>query len=242
MTPAARPGPGISVVIPARNEEGNLKAAVQTVLDALEGVTADYEILIVDDGSADGTGALADRLAAELSRLRVVHNTPGLGFAGAYRRGVELATKPFVALIPGDNEIQPVSVRAIFEAVGTADVVVPVTDNQRDRPWLRRTLSKTFTAMVNGLFGFRLRYFQGPCVYPADLVRRLPTSTAGFAFLTEMLVRALSTGRRAVEVPMLIQPRQFGASSAVSLYNVVSALFTLAVLVRDVRIRKRPLG
>ncbi|PYN81537.1 MAG: hypothetical protein DMD96_09780 [Candidatus Rokuibacteriota bacterium] len=237
-----RPGPGITVVIPARNEEGNLKGTVQTVVDALEGIIADYEIVVVNDGSSDGTGALADRLAAEMPCVLALHNAPSRGFAAAYRRGAAVATKSFVALIPGDNEIQPVSVRAIFEAVGTADIVVPVTDNQHDRPWLRRTLSRIFTTVVNRLFGFDLRYFQGPCIYPTDLVRQLPTSTAGFVFLTEMLVRALSTGRRAVQVPMLIQPRQFGSSSAVSLYNVVSALFTLAVLVRDVKVRRRPLG
>jgi glycosyltransferase involved in cell wall biosynthesis len=234
--------PGITVVIPARNEEGNLKGTIQTVVDSLEGITTDYEIVVVNDGSSDGTGALADRLASEHPSVVAVHHPASRGFAEAYRHGMAMATKPFVALIPGDNEIQPVSVRAIFEAVGTADVVVPVTDNQRDRPWLRRTLSRIFTGMVNGLFGFNLSYFQGPCVYPTDLVRQLPTSTTGFVFLTEMLVRALATGRGAVQVPMLVQPRQFGSSSAVSFYNVVSAIFTLGVLVRDVKIRRRPLG
>jgi glycosyltransferase involved in cell wall biosynthesis len=233
--------PGISVVVPARNEEGNLKATVQTVIEALTDVTRDWEIIVVDDGSSDGTGVLADRLAAETPGVRVLHNAPALGFAGAYRRGAQAASKPFVALIPGDNEIQPMSVRAIFEAVGTADLVVPVTANQHDRPWLRRTLSRTFTGLVNAVFGFRLTYYQGPTVYPADLLQRLPTSTRGYVFLTEMLVRALCTGRRAVQVPMHIQQRQYGSSRAVSLYNIASALFTVAVLVWDVKLRRRPL-
>ena len=234
--------PGITVVVPARNEEGNLKATVQTVMEALADVSRDWEIVIVDDGSSDGTGVLADRLAAELPNLRVLRNTPGRGFAGAYRRGALDARKAVVALIPGDNEIQPMSVRAIFEAVGTADIVVPVTVNQHDRPWLRRTLSRAFTGLVNTLFGFRLMYYQAPTVYPADLLRTLPTSTGAFVFLTEMLVRALSTGRSYVQVPMHVQPREYGASSAVSLYNVVAALYTLGVLVRDVKLRRRPLG
>jgi glycosyltransferase involved in cell wall biosynthesis len=228
--------------VPARNEEGNLKAAVHTVMEALADVTADWEIVIVDDGSTDGTGALADRLASELPNVRALHNAPALGFAGAYRRGAGVASKAYVALVPGDNEIQPMSIRGMLEAVGTADIVVPVTVNQHERPWLRRALSRSFTMLVNTLFGLRMTYFQGPTVYPAELLRRLPTSTRGFVFLTEMLVRALSTGRRAVEVPMYIQPRQYGASSAVSLYNVVSALFTLAILVRDIKLRRRPLG
>lgn len=231
----------LSVVIPARNEDGNLKGCVQTVLGALDGLSDDCEILIVDDGSTDETGALADRLAVEIPEVRVVHNLRSVGFAGAYRRGLELATKEYVALIPGDNEIQPASMRVIFEAVGTADIVVPYTANQEDRPWLRRVLSRSFTGTINTLFGLRLRYFQGPAVYPAALARRIPTTTRGFVFLAEMLIRALAAGHGAVQVPMYIQPRQFGASSAVSVNNVVAALKTVGRLLWEVRVRRRPL-
>jgi glycosyltransferase involved in cell wall biosynthesis len=238
MSGAGRPS--VSVVIPARNEEGNLKPCLEVVVAALDDAFAEWEIIIVDDGSTDGTGALAERLASESDRLRVVR-LDGRGFAAAYRRGLALATCEYVALIPGDNEIQPLSVRAIFEAVGTADVIVPFTANQADRPWLRRTLSRAFTTTVNTLFGFRLRYYQGPCVYPVELVRRLPVTTTGFAFLAEMLVRALTSGCRGVEVPMHIQPRASGRSKAVSLHNVVTALRTLVVLVWDVKVRRAPL-
>lgn len=231
---------GLSIVVPARNEEGNLKPCVETVLSALDGVTDDWEIIIVNDGSTDGTGALAERLAAEIPGVRAVHNAPALGFARAYRHGAGLASKPYVALIPGDNEIQPASMRAIFEAVGTADIVVPVTVNQESRPWVRRTLSRTFTGTVNLLFGFGLSYYQGPCIYPAGVLRSLPVTTWGFVFLTEMLVRALAAGHRAVQVPMYIQRRGYGASSAVSVRNVLTALKTLGRLVWDVKIRRRP--
>ena len=234
--------PGLSIVIPARNEEGNLKPCVETVLGALDGVTDDYEIIIVNDGSTDGTGALAERLAAELRGVRAVHNARGLGFARAYRHGAGLATKPYVGLIPGDNEIQPASMRAIFEAVGDADIVVPFTANQEIRPWLRRVLSRTFTRTVNFLFGFDLRYYQGPCVYPAGVLRTLPVTTWGYAFLTEMLVRALASGQRRVEVPMFIQVRRFGVSRAVTVRNVLAALKTVSRLFWDVKVRRRPLG
>jgi len=231
----------LSIVVPARNEEGNLKECVQTVLGAIDGLFTEYEIVIVDDGSTDGTGALADRLASEIPAVRVVHNPVGTGFAQAYRRGLELASKEYVGLIPGDNEIQPVSMRAIFQAVGTAPIVAPFTANQAERPWLRRVLSRTFTGTVNTLFGLRLRYFQGPSVYPTALAHRIPTTTRGYAFLAEMLIRALATGHRAVEVPMYIQPRQFGASRAVTARNVVTSLKTVALVLWDVRVRRRPL-
>ncbi len=195
----------------------------------------------MNDGSTDGTAALAERLATEVGGMRVVHHHQSEGFAASYRDGANLATKDYVALIPGDNEIQPMSVRAAFEAIGTADVVVPVTVNQEDRPWLRRTLSLGFTATANTLFGLDFRYFQGPTIYPTSLLQRLPTTTRGFVFLAEMLVRAVTSGHTAVQVPMYIQARRFGSSRAVSLQNFVTALKTLAVLFWDVRVRRRPL-
>jgi glycosyltransferase involved in cell wall biosynthesis len=235
-------GVAISVVVPARNEAGNLAPCVDTILAALDGLTDRYEVIIVDDGSTDATGEVAERLAATRPGVRAVHNRPARGFARAYRDGAALATHDYVALVPGDDEIEPVSVRAMFEAVGTADVVVPVTANQERRPWLRRALSRTFTGMVNGLFGYGLGYYQGPCIYPAAVLRSIPVTTDGFVFLTEMLVRALAAGLRPVAVPMYIRPRQFGASSAVSARNVRTALTTLARLLWDVRVRRRPLG
>ena len=215
---------------------------MQTVVAILADLFSDYEVIVVDDGSTDGTGTLADKLAFEIPGIRVLHHTTGQGFSASYRHGVALATKDHVALIPGDNEIQTVSMRAIFEAVGRADIVVPFTANQEIRPWLRRVLSRTFTLIVNILFGHRFRYYQGPSIYPADVLRALPATSRGFVFLTEMLVRALACGHGAVQVPMYIQPRQFGASSAVSLYNIVTALRSLAVLVWDIKIRRKPLG
>lgn len=230
----------VSVVIPARNEEGNLKPCVEVVSAVLDDLFPEWEIIIVDDGSTDETGQLADCLASEHERVKALHLAGG-GFAEAYRRGAQIATGQYVALIPGDNEIQALSVRAIFEAVGTADLVVPVTANQYDRPWLRRTLSRSFTGMVNTLFGHGFRYYQGPTVYPAELLRRLPVTTRGFAFLCEMLVRALGAGYRAVEVPMYLQPRAAGTSKAVSFYNIATSLRTLGVLAWDIKVRRCPL-
>lgn len=240
MTAPALPFPSVSVVVPARNEEGNLESCLDVLVAALEKRFDRWEIIIVDDGSTDRTGTLADRLASEIHGVRAVH-TGGRGFAAAYRHGLELARGRYVGLIPGDNEVTAESVGAIFDAVETADVVIPFTANQHARPWLRRALSRTFTTAVNVLFGHRLHYYQGPCVYPTELVRRLPVTTTGFAFLAEMLVRALGAGYRGVEVPMQIQPRAAGTSTAVSWHNVVTALRTVAVLVWDVKVRRKPL-
>ena len=81
----------VSVLVPAYNEEQNLEGAVRDIVAAAGAVLEDYEILLVDDGSTDRTGALADRLALELPKVRVIHQERNLGTAAGYARAVEEA-------------------------------------------------------------------------------------------------------------------------------------------------------
>jgi glycosyltransferase involved in cell wall biosynthesis len=226
----------LSVVITAYNERENLAATVEVVLRSLEGLFASYEIIIVNDCSSDGTAEVADRLSAMYPAVRVLHQTVNRGFAGSYRHGVEEARMTYVGLVTGDNEMCPESIREIFSAVGDADVVVPYQANQEDRPWIRRTLSRLFTWTVNLALGLRLRYFQGPCVYPTPLAQQVKITTHGFVCLTEMLVRTLKAGHSFIEVPMHIQPRRYGQSSALSVRNVVTAAGTIARLFVELRL------
>lgn len=226
----------LSVVITAYNERESLEATVEVVLNALKSLFDEYEVVIVDDGSTDGTAEVADGVATKYPAIRVLHHAPNRGFAASYRHGVAEARMTHVGLVTGDNEMRPESVRAIFAAVGTADVVVPYQANQQDRPWIRRTLSRLFTSSVNLLFGLRLRYFQGPCVYPTALAQALPMSTQGFAFLTEMLLRTVKAGYSYAEIPMHILPRRYGRSSALSVRNVAAAATIVVRLFFELRV------
>jgi glycosyltransferase involved in cell wall biosynthesis len=226
----------LSVIITAYNERATLEATVDVVLSSLESLFDEYELIIVDDCSTDGTAEVADRVAAKYPAIRVLHHAPNRGFAASYRHGVMEARMTYVGLVTGDNEMRPESVRAIFAAVGTADVVVPYQANQQDRPWVRRTVSRLFTWSVNRSFGLRLRYFQGPCVYPTALAQGLPMSTIGFAFLTEMLLRTLQAGYSYTEIPMFIHPRRHGRSSALSFRNAATAAAIVARLFVELRL------
>ena len=228
----------ISVVITAYNERESLEATIEVVLGSLENLFDEYEVIIVDDCSSDGTAEVADGLAARYPAIRVLHQAPNRGFAVSYRHGVAEARMTHVGLVTGDNEMRPESVREIFAAVGTADVVVPYQANQQDRPWVRRTLSRLFTWSVNHLFGLRLRYFQGPCVYPTPLAQGLPMSTQGFALLTEMLLRSVKAGYSYAEIPMHIQPRRYGRSSALSFRNAATAAAVVARLYIELRLSR----
>jgi dolichol-phosphate mannosyltransferase len=226
----------LSVVVPAYNERDNLEAAVRDTLHALR-TFDDYEVIIVDDGSRDGTAEVADRLAATLDKVSVVHHSPNQGFSASYQTGLKHARMAYFTFVPGDHEVALESVEGIFNAVGQADIVVPYHGTPWNRTWHRRVLTWICTTQVNLLFGHHLKYFQGPAVYPTALARALPITTGGFFFATEMLINALGMGYSWIEVPLTHHERTYGQSKAVKPSNIVNAQLTIVRLWWNVRVR-----
>jgi len=227
----------VSIFVPAYNEAAHLEGAVADIASAAQAALDDYEILLVDDGSTDGTGPLADRLAQQRPKLRVIHQATNQGIAAGYARALEVARFEYFGFLPGDREIEPTAIKNILAAVGTAEIVAPYHGNPQARQAYRRVLTLVSTTLVNRLFGLRLRYFQGPCVYPTALARTLPKTAGGFYFLTQMLVHALCAGHTYVEVPLIHQDRAHGRSKAVSWRNIVRALRTIVTTWWAIRVR-----
>jgi dolichol-phosphate mannosyltransferase len=228
----------VSLFVPAYNEARGLQNAINDIASAAAAVLADYEILLVDDGSTDGTGELADRLARENPKIRVIHQPRNLGIAAGYERALDEAKLDFFGFLPGDAEISVTSIENILGAVGRADIVVPYHSNSRARQLHRRLLTYASTLLVNRLFGLQMRYFQGPCVYPTPLARALPKTAGGFYFLTEMLVHAVRGGHSYVHVGLIHVERTHGRSKAVSVRNVLRALKAIAALAWSIHVKR----
>jgi len=221
-------GSRVSVFLPAFNEVDNLERSVADIVWAADQVLSEYEILIIDDGSTDGTGPLADRLGRENPRIRAIHQPRNMGIAAAYERALDEARLDYFSFLAADGEIARESVRDILGSVGRADIVAPYHQNPRARQLHRRFLTWASTALVNVMFGQRMHYYQGPCIYPVSLARALPKSAGGFYFLTQMLIHALHAGYSYVEVGLTHVDRTHGRSKAVSAKNILKALRTIA--------------
>ncbi len=229
----------ISVIVPALNEERNLEPTVQQVLAAVDGSVDDFEIVIIDDGSADGTGAVAENLARANARVRVVHNPRNMGLGYSYACGYRAATMERLVYVPGDNTWPTQSLKELFRNLGEADIVTSYATNPEVRVRGRRWVSSAYTALLNLLFSRRLAYFNGLTIYPVAFLRTDPATTLGFGFQAEVLLRALAAGFSYVEVPLLIDERAAGKSKAVTLRNILSVAATVVRLFYELRIRGR---
>ena len=230
----------ISVVIPAYNEEKNLEATTGFLLERLEknGIL-DFEILIFDDNSTDATGKIADELAKKYSQIKVIHNPKNMNLGFNITKGFQLATKEYAGFTPGDNETEPETLDNIFKNLGKADIIIPYIQNPEVRPWGRRFLSKTYVMIINTAFGLNLKYYNGICFFKTAIVKKVPVSTYGFAYMTEILVKLLKSGASFIEVPGINRTRERGATKAFRIKNIVSVFKTFIHLFYEVQILRR---
>lgn len=234
---------GISVVVTALNEEGNIAAAVESITGAFAGQSDDYEIVLINDGSRDRTGEIVEKLARANSKIRVFHNEENRGQAYSLFRGYQLAQKDYVTVFPGDNDISASYLRDFLREMGSARVLMTYMANIEKRGWGRRFLSQIFVASFNVLFGLRLRNYNGAPLYRREDIQSMRVvSDRGMTLLAECLVRILKSGATYKEIPVDFVGRKAGQSRAVSLRNLTECLSVLCVLVRDIYFCKKPLG
>lgn len=211
----------ISVIILSLNEAGNIKNVVSLVLKSLQEENInDYELILVDSGSTDGTEKIIEELALANIHIKAVHDLPRGGLGRSFKTGVALASKDYVGWFPGDNETMPETMTNIFKKIGRFDIIIPYTVNTLVRSRYRRVLSLTYTTLFNIIFSLHLNYFNGPCFFRRQLLNNVTMSTDGPAYMAEILVQLVQKNLPYVEVPMYIKPRDYGKASVLKWKNV----------------------
>ena len=236
----------ITAIMSALNEEGNLAAALDDALRAFERLSIDGEIILFDDGSTDGTGAVAARYVAKHPNIRLVrHDTP-CGIGGCFWEGVHLADSEIIVWIPGDGENDCYDIFRYLPLMEHVDIVVPFIYNREVRSRGRQLLSKVYKGIINVSFGLLLNYMNGTVMYRRSILLDLELKNHGFFYQTELLIKTIRRGYLYAEVPQALGIRVGGKSKAVSLrslYAVVKGyLGTMAAFhvfdARDVELAK----
>jgi len=149
----------ISVIVMAFNERDYLEIVVREIASVLHGLKRAYEIIIVDDGSSDGTEKIADRLAEELPMVRAIHHATNQGLGAAYRTGFVQAQGDLVTFFPADGQFPATIMQQFVPLITNADMVLGYLPN-RHSSLLAKVLSKVEKIIYRVLFG-PLPKFQG---------------------------------------------------------------------------------
>jgi len=215
---------GLSVVLPAYNEEAVIAQTVQHCEAVLGKIAPDYEILVVDDGSRDQTGAICDALAARNPRVRVMHNATNRGYGGALIAGFGAATKELTFFMDADGQFDIADLVALLPLREQGYRAILGYRKRRQDAFLRLVNAWGWKLLVSALFGLRVRDVDCAFkVYDTALVRALDVRAVGAMVNTEMLVKLNRLGVPYVEVPVHHLPRQHGKATGANLRVIVHA-------------------
>jgi glycosyltransferase involved in cell wall biosynthesis len=207
----------LSYFFPAHDEEANLEGLVDEALAMLPSLADTFEIIAVDDGSRDGTPALADSLAARHPGVvRAVHHPTNLGYGAALRSGFAAARYELIAFTDGDRQFKVADIgrlTARMAAADAPDAVVGFRIKRADPP-LRIAYARAYRLANRLLFGLRVTDVDCACkLFRREALEGIHVESDGAFFSAELLNKLRAAGRSVVEVGIPHYPRTAGSAT-----------------------------
>jgi len=203
--------PKVSVLMPAYNEHSNIRRALEDVSSTLDEIGVSYEIIVIDDGSTDGTGKEVLNYAKVNERVRLVSNGVNQGKGAALKRGTIASKGDFIILMDSDCEISPKDLRLYISALERYEIAIGskwVAGSRVDAPIMRKILSRCFYLLARLLVGIKVSDTQaGLKAFRRGVLRRIVEAqlVKRYAFDVELLAIASLLKARIVELPVSIE-------------------------------------
>jgi len=225
----------ISVFFPCYNEQENVGWTVEKALEALEKLNADFEVIIVDDGSSDGTRQIADEIAGRDKRVKVMHHQHNLGYGAALQSGFKAATKELVFYTDGDGQFDINEMLPLLALMDQYDIVSCYRLNRQDS-LIRKINGWCWTRLVCLMFGLKIRDIDCAFkLYKREIFDKIELSSTGALIDAEILARAAREGYRITQKGVRHYPRTAGEQSGASLRVVLRAFKELFKLQSRIR-------
>lgn len=225
----------ISVFFPCYNEQENVSRTVNRAVEVLSQTGADFEIIVVDDGSSDSTGRVADQTAERHNNVRVVHHPTNLGYGAALQSGFKAAAKELVFYTDGDGQFDIGELPALLPLMKQYDVVSCYRVNRRDNI-LRKINGWAWTKLVGLLFGLKIKDIDCAFkLYKREIFDKINLVSTGALIDTEVLARAVRLGYRITQRGVHHYPRTAGRQTGANVRVILRAFKELFRLYRQIR-------
>ena len=205
--------PGLSVFFPAYNDAGTIASLALVAHMTARELTDDYEVIVVEDGSPDHTGALLDEMAKSFAWLKVVHHEKNRGYGGALRTGFETASRDLVFYTDGDAQYDPAEMAVLWEAFNENVDLVNGYKISRSDPLHRIVIGRIYHHTVKLLFGLQVRDVD--CDFRLmrrSIFDRVMLEKNSGVICLEMMKKIQDAGFRIAEVPVHHYHRAYGRS------------------------------
>jgi glycosyltransferase involved in cell wall biosynthesis len=213
----------LTIFYPCYNEEANVERVTRAAVETARQIADDFEVLIVNDGSRDRTGEIADRLAAEIPGVRAVHNNPNLGYGGALARGFREARKNWIFYTDGDGQFDFDEISKLLPLLETHDIVSCYRLDRKDSV-MRKVNAWAWSTLVNLLFHIGLKDIDCAFkIYPRTFIERIELWSRGALIDTEMLAKARNLGYSIAQLGVHHYPRIAGSQTGANLKVILRA-------------------
>ena len=240
MSPDKRPS--LSIFFPAYNDAGTIASlAIVAHMTARE-LTDDYEVIVVEDGSPDHTGALLDEMARHFPWLKVVHHVKNRGYGGALRSGFATASKELIFYTDGDAQYDPREMKLLWEAFSENVDFVNGYKIGRSDPLHRIVIGRVYHWFVRTVFGLRLRDVD--CDFRLmrkSVFEKVEVTRNSGVICVELMKKVQDHGYRIAQVPVHHFHRSYGKSQFFNFPRVARTLSDLMKLWFELVVRKEHL-
>jgi len=224
----------ITVFFPCHNEQDNVARTTEQAVDVLSGIDADYEVIIVNDGSSDNTAQIADNLAAENSRIKVVHHTTNLGYGAALQSGFKAAGKELIFYTDGDGQFDINEMPPLLTLIKQYDIVSCYRINRQDS-CLRKLNALAWTKLVCFLFKMKIRDIDCAFkLFKRQIFKDIDMKSTGALIDTEILARAIQKGYTVTQKGIHHYPRTAGRQTGANIAVIIRAFKELFELRKQI--------
>jgi len=225
----------ISVFFPCYNEQDNVAGTVEKAVAVLEKLGADFEVIIVNDGSCDATGRIADEIAGRDGRVKAVHHHTNLGYGAALKSGFKAATKETIFYTDGDGQFDISELPPLLPLMQHYDIVSCWRLNRQDSV-VRKINGWCWTKLVCLLFSMKIRDIDCAFkLYKREVFDDIKLSSTGALIDTEILARAVRRGYTVTQKGVHHYPRTAGTQTGANLKVILRAFKELFKLYGKIR-------
>lgn len=231
--------PKLSVVMPCLNEQDNVASAIQRTLAAFDRHGIIGEIVVINDGSTDGTAQVVRALIERHPNVRLIEHARPMGIGASFWDGARKAHNDFVMMFPGDDENDPDDALLYYYMARDVDIIVPFIHNVEVRSIGRRLISSLYRFIINVSFGMNLNYTNGTVAYNRAILDGVTLKSSGFLYQAELLIKLIRAGYLYAETPHFLSRRGSGKTKALTLKSFMQVTGGYLNLIWEIHILRR---
>jgi glycosyltransferase involved in cell wall biosynthesis len=225
----------LSVFSPCYNEGGNIEKLVRDANQFLPSIAADYEIIVIDDGSTDKTAAITKELSDEDPHVRVIRHETNKGYGATLRTGFKNSTKDHIFFVDGDNQFDIKELSSLIPYIKDYEIVVGYRIKRQDN-FMRQLNTWGFNLFVRMIFGLKIKDLNCAFkIFRREVIENVQMESTGAFINAEILIGAIKRGYKIKEVGVSHYPRQCGSQTGANPRVIIKAFYELFKLRKRLR-------